>query len=92
IQVVPGQIRFTSRSAKATERLIMLRSGDGRAFEVLSAKLEAAEGSVEIKKLSENRWQLRVAVVPANLSETSSVQIKTSCKSQPIITVPLSVR
>ena len=92
IQVVPGQIQFSARSFKATERLIMLRSGDGRAFELLSAKLESAEGSVEIKKLADDRWQLKLTVVPDNLSQQSSVQIETTCKSQPTIAVPLSVR
>ncbi len=89
IQVVPDQIQFSSRSSKATERLVMLRSGDGRAFEVLSAKLEAAEGSVEIKKLAEGRWQLRVAVVPDSLPAASALQVQTSCKGQSKITVPL---
>ena len=80
IQVVPEQIQFSSRSSKATERLVMLRSGDGRPFEVLSAKLEKGEGSVETKKLAEGRWQLKVAVVPDSLSMASTVQVQTSCK------------
>ncbi|MCK4564547.1 MAG: DUF1573 domain-containing protein, partial [Verrucomicrobia bacterium] len=92
IQMVPEQIQFSSRSSKATERLVMLRSGDGRPFEVLSAKLEKGEGSVETKKLAEGRWQLKVAVVPDGLSPGSAVQVQTSYKGQSKITVPLSVR
>ncbi|MCK4564779.1 MAG: DUF1573 domain-containing protein [Verrucomicrobia bacterium] len=92
IQVVPEQIQFSSRSSKATERLVMLRSGDGRPFEVLSAKLEKGKGSVEAKKLAEGRWQLKVAVVPGSLSKGSAVTVETSCSMQKRITVPLSVR
>jgi len=92
IQVVPAQIQFSTRSTNATSRLIMLRSGDSRPFDVLSATLEPGKGSVETKKLSDGRWQLKLSVVPDSLSAGSSVQIKTSCKSQPAITIPLSVR
>ncbi len=97
IQVVPEEITFSSRSTNKVERLVMLRSGDGRAFEVLSAKLsegleskeEKSEGSVEIKKLAEGRWQLKVAVVSDSLSSGSAVQVQTSCKGQSKITIPL---
>ncbi len=97
IQVVPEEITFSSRSTNKVERLVMLRSGDGRAFEVLSAKLsegseskeEQSEGSVEIKKLAEGRWQLKVSVVPDSLSSGSAVQVQTSCKGQSKITIPL---
>lgn len=92
IQVVPEQIRFSARSSKTAERLIMLRSGDGRPFEVLSAKLESGEGSIDTIKLSDNRWQLKMSAIPDSLSSSSSVRVETSCKSQPTITVPLSVR
>ena len=100
IQVVPDKIQFSSHSSKATERLIMLRSGDGRAFEVLSAKLsegseskeEKGEGSVEVKKLAKGCWELTVTVVPNSLSEGSTVQMQTSCKGKPKIVIPLSVR
>ncbi len=92
IQVVPGQIQFSARSSKATERLIMLRSGDGRAFEILSAKLESGEGAVEIKKLAESRWQLKLTVVPDSLPVGLTVQVETSCKGQPKIVIPLSLR
>ena len=90
IQVVPEEITYSSRSANTIERLVMLRSGDGCPFEIVSATL--SEGSVEIKKLAEGRWQLKVAVVPDSLSEGSAVQVQTSCKSQSVIMVLLSVR
>ncbi len=89
IQVVPEAIAYSSRSTNNVERLVMLRSGDGRSFEVLSARLENAEGSVGMKQLSETRWQLKVAVVPDSLLSTSTVRVETSCKGQPKITVPL---
>ena len=78
----------------------MLRSGDGRPIEVLSAKLsegaeakeKKSEGLVEIKKLAEGRWQLKVAVVPDSLSLGSAMLIETSCKGQSMLRVPLLVR
>lgn len=92
IQVVPEQIQFSSRSTNTIQRLVMLRSGDGRPFDVLAATLEAGKGSVEPKKLSDDRWQLKLSVIPDSLSVGSSVQIKTSCKSQPTLSIPLSAR
>lgn len=92
ILVVPEQVRFSARSSKVTERLIMFRSGDGRPLQILSTTLENGKGEVESKKLADDRWQLRLSVTSDSLSSTSSVQVETSCKSQPTITVPLSVR
>ena len=91
IQVVPEQIQFSSRSTNVTERLAMLRSGDGRPFEILSADLENADGSVETVKLAGNRWRCKLSIVPASISQGATLRITTSSKLQPEITVPLSV-
>lgn len=91
IQVVPEQIQFYSRSTNATERLVMLRSGDGLPFEILSADLENADGSVETIKLADNRWRCKLSIVPATISQGATLRITTSSKLQPSITVPLSV-
>jgi len=91
IQVVPGQIRFSARSTNSTERLVMLRSGDGRPFEILSADLESADGSVKTEKLAEDRWQCKLSIIPNSLSEKSTLRIMTSSKLQPAITIPLTM-
>jgi hypothetical protein len=92
IQAIPACIQLSSKSTKPIERLVMLRSGDGRPFEIIAATLENGKGDVDVKKQSDDRWQIKLSVIPATLSKAASVQIQTSCKSQPTITVPLSVR
>ena len=89
IQVVPEQIRFSTRSKNATERLVMLRSGDERPFEVLFADLENTSGSIDVVKLADDRWQCQLSIVPDGLSPDSALRIMTSSKFQPEITVPL---
>lgn len=91
IQTTPEKIQFATRSSNATERLVMLRSGDGRLFDILSANLENSDGSVDVVKLSDNRWQCRLSIVPNKLLPGSVLRIMTSSKFQPEITVPLSV-
>lgn len=91
IQVVPGQIRFSARSTNLTERLVTLRSGDGRSFEVHSAQLENANGSVEVVKLADDRWQCKLSIVPDERTPESVLRIITSSKLQSTITIPLTV-
>ena len=92
LQVVPEKIQFTTRATQFVERLVMVRSGDGRAFEIRSAKVEEGKGSAKIKKLANGRWQLNVSVLPNSLSEKSTLRVETSCSSQQSITIPLLVR
>ncbi|MDF7801992.1 DUF1573 domain-containing protein [Pontiellaceae bacterium B1224] len=88
IQIVPEKIQFTGRPAKETERLVMLRSGDGRTFEVFSAKLAKGEGSVVIKRLADDRWQLKLMVQPDTIQPGASIIIKTSIESQDTNLIP----
>lgn len=50
------------------------------------------KGTIEVKKLSDSRWQLKLRAIPDKLTSGSVLQIKTSCDSQSAITIPLSVR
>jgi hypothetical protein len=90
IQVVPDHIRISSRSTNEIERLAMLRSGDRRAFEVLSAELENADGTVGMEKLADDKWRCRLSVIPSSLTQGSVMRVTTSSPFQPIITVPLT--
>lgn len=89
IQVVPGALRFSDSSERLIERLIMLRSEDDRPFDVLFADFENTEGSVEMKKLTDSRWQCRLSVESGSISDESALRVLTSCQSQPEIIFPL---
>lgn len=92
IQVVPEQIQFSSRSTNDTERLVMLRSGDGRKFDVLSAELVDADGQVELSKLADDRWQLKVAVKPNSIMTGTKLKLETSSQLQSFIEIPFLVK
>jgi hypothetical protein len=91
IQVVPEQIQFSSRSTNETERLVMLRSGDGRPFEVVAAKLENIEGLVESTKLGDSCWQCRLAVVPSSVQPHANLRVETSSPHASEIRVPINL-
>ena len=91
IQTTPDKIQFATRSTNTTERLVMLRSGNGRSFEILSAQLKNAVGTVEAVKLADDRWRCRLSIVPSGLSSDSTLKIMTSSTFQPTITIPLTV-
>jgi len=48
-------------------------------FEVLSAELVDTEGQVELFKLAEDRWQLKVIVKPRSIKAGTMLKLKTSC-------------
>ena len=89
LQATPEQIRLSSTSAGGVKRMAMLRSGDGRAFDLLSAELKDAEGTVSFKKLSEGKWQLSLTVQAETVAPGAAVEVKTSLKSQSLIRIPL---
>ncbi len=92
LQVVPEQIQISSQSTREIERLVMVRSSDDRAFEVLSAKLVDSMGSVKIKKLTESRWQFRVRLVPSSVSPNTYLKIETSGSGASNIRIPIHAR
>jgi hypothetical protein len=92
IKVVPERIQFSSRSTNVTDRLVMIRSEDGRAFDVLSARLENVEGSVEIKKLADNQWRLKIIISPSKIQLGGKLTVETTCPLQPVIEIPFSVK
>ncbi|MBN2684537.1 MAG: DUF1573 domain-containing protein [Pontiellaceae bacterium] len=89
LQATPEQIQFSSKSIGEVKRMAMLRSGDGRAFDLLSAELKDAKGTVSFKKLSDGKWQLSFSVQPASLAPGAVVEVKTSLDSQELIRIPL---
>jgi hypothetical protein len=89
IQVVPECIQLNSGPTKEVERLIMLRSGDGRAFDILSAEWVRTEGQVTFSKRAAGRWQIKVIISPASIEPGSVLQIETSCAGQRTVVVPL---
>ncbi len=90
IQATPDKIQLSAGSSKEVERLVMLRSGDGRPFEILSSRLENADGSVETKKLTDGKWQVKLLIQPASIKPDASIVIKTSVAFQDFIVIALS--
>jgi len=89
VQATPEQIPFSSTSTGELKRMAILRSGDGRAFDLLSAELKNAEGTVSFKKLSDGKWQLSLTVQAESVAPGAAVEVKTSLKSQALIRIPL---
>jgi hypothetical protein len=89
LQATPEQIRLSSTSAGEVKRMAMLRSGDGRAFDLLSAELKDAEGTVSFKKLSEGKWQLSLSVQAESVAPGAAMEVRTSLESQALIRIPL---
>ena len=89
LQATPEQIRLSSTSAGEVKRMAMLRSGDGRAFDLLSAELKDAEGTVSFKKLSEGKWQLSLSVQAESVAPGAALEVKTSLESQALIRIQL---
>ena len=89
VQATPEQIQFSSTSSGEVKRMAMLRSGDGRVFDLLSAELKDAVGTVSFKKLSEGKWQLSLSVQAESVASGAAVEVKTSLESQSLIRIPL---
>jgi len=89
LQATPDRIRLSSDSSKEVERLVMLRSGDGRDFEVVSAKLENADGEVEARKLADGKWRITLTVQPATIKPGASIVVATSVASHATLSIPL---
>ncbi|MBN2162436.1 MAG: DUF1573 domain-containing protein [Pontiellaceae bacterium] len=89
IQATPNKIQIASSASGTVDRLVMLRSGVGRAFEITSAKLENADGQVEFKKLADGKWQLKLKIQPSTIKPDASIVIKTSIEAQEAITIQL---
>jgi len=87
IQVVPASIRLSGKTNKPAERLVMLRSE--KPFEVTSASLENAEGSVEPKRLADGKWVLRTVLDASSVQAGARLVAGTTCGQQPQVLVPL---
>lgn len=90
VEATPDQIRISSRAPEHVHRVLMLRSGDGRPFDVLSSVLENAEGAVAAKKLADGNWQVSLTVQPSTIKSTSCICIQTSLESPNTVVIPLS--
>lgn len=89
IQVVPDSILLSGDSTNAVERLVLLRSDDGRPFEVVAARLAGAEGTASLEKLDAGRWRCRVSVVPASVRASAFLVLETDGVQAGSIRVPL---
>lgn len=90
LRATPEEIRLSSQSTGTVKRLIMIRSGDGRSFDLLSAELKNMQGTVEFKKSAKGRWQITLSILSDSLSADASLDIKTSLMSQEILSVPIN--
>lgn len=89
IQVVPEQVQIVSGLDHPVERLVMLRGGSDRLFDILSAELLHADGQVEILKLAETRWQLKLSISSGTIESGARLKIKTTCEGQTVIEIPI---
>ena len=92
IEATPQSIALNSSASGSVERFVMLRSGDGRTFDVLSSCLENAEGETEAVRIAEGKWRIRLSLKPGSIKPHASLQLKTSVESCKTITVSLSAK
>ena len=77
IQTTPKQISVGS-SAGTIKRELMLRSADGRDFELVTTDLINAEGDLISQKLSCGKWRIQLLLKPESITSAASLQIETS--------------
>lgn len=92
LQATPDNIRFPTSGNKAVERFVMIRSSDGRCFNILSSQLHGADGQVDSTRLQENQWKLLLSINPESIQKGSRLEIKTSCPLLPLLEIPLGLR
>ena len=92
LKATPDQIAFSSNSTGTINRIVMVRSADGRPFDIGSVELRGAEGEVRFKKLAEGKWQINAELHPASIKPAASMVIETSVESLQTMHIPLSVR
>ena len=67
----------------------MLRSGEGRSFEVLSANLGNAEGKVETKKAADGQWQPQITIQPDCIQPAAAVAFKSFIELQETLNISI---
>ncbi|WP_372808299.1 DUF1573 domain-containing protein [Pontiella sp.] len=87
IQVVPERIQLSGQSTGLVERLVMLRSE--QPFDVLSAKVENAEGTATAEKVAEGKWKIKLTLAPGDVGSNALLRVGTSCRLQPDVVVSL---
>ena len=92
ITAIPDRIELAVGGITPVRRLVMLKSQDAQAFDILSTKLLNVEGTVEPQRISDNRWQCSLLILPSSLKSGASLRITTTCPDQPAISVPLNLR
>ena len=91
LQAVPDCIQLSAKSMHPIERLVMVRSGDDREFDIRSAKLIDVDGEVEWIKLMPDRWKLKLTIKPDSVQLGAKLKLETSSSQQPLIEVPISI-
>ena len=89
IQSTPATIQLASDSFKKVKRLVMLRSGAGGPFEILSTELGNADRSGESRKLSDSKWQGNFSVRPDSIEPNAPLSVRTSCPIQWVVEIPV---
>jgi len=90
LQIVPTQIQFTTSTSKPLQRLLMIQSKTGTPFKLLSATLKNTKGTVTTKQLTPTRWQCQLNIIPAEIKPNATLQLTTTSKIQPNISIPIS--
>jgi hypothetical protein len=92
IQTIPESIIVLSGQEEPLQRQVMLTDRDGTSFDILSAKLLNASGTVDFLQLRPDRWRCDLSILPASTKSNAVLRIITSNKNQPEINVPLVIR
>lgn len=89
LQVIPDKISLSRSSDKPIERLIMIRSVDDTELSSVTAELVGIDGNLDVKQLSEGKWQLNANLFPSSAKANPCIRIWTSVDLQKEISVPL---
>ncbi len=92
IQAVPESITILSGQKEELQRQVMLTGRDGEVFDVISAELVNVDGTVEFSQLRPDRWKCSLSVFPVSINPNATLQIITSCATQPEINILLNVK
>ncbi len=91
IQAIPENIVVLFKQEGELHRQVMLTGRNGEAFDVISAEIANADGSVEFSRLRPDRWKCSLSILPASIKPTAVLRVITSSKDQPEIMVPLKI-
>jgi hypothetical protein len=92
IQAVPESIIVLSGQKEELQRQVMLTDRNGGSFDILSAELVNADGTVEFSRLRPDRWKCSLSILSASINPSAALKITISSKDQLEVNIPISVR